>query len=137
MYFLRFKKIILITSKINIQDLRNSVTDFEQRIFIKFGVLLEKNAAVIERNLKEAIVESAYKYRTVANWVQKYSMGRVDTNDHKGSARNIHPESEEGINLIREKLFHNKGYSVRQLALETGIPATCVYEIFTEMKCQQ
>jgi len=49
----------------NRQEIISSVTDYEQRAFIKFGFLLNRSGPDIYRDLTTAIGRSAYPLRTV------------------------------------------------------------------------
>jgi Mos1 transposase-like protein len=62
----------------NSENLKNSISDFEQRVFIKFGILQKKQASKIQIDLRKILGKSAYSKRTVRYWVQKINEGRVE-----------------------------------------------------------
>ena len=111
---------------------KNSTSDIEQRVFIKFGLLLENSAARIERDRKKALGRSAYRYYTVENLVDKYNSGRTGPNEHRGGADNIRLESKDRIEQIKDKLREYKGWTAGQLSLEIWIPLIRFYLILTE-----
>lgn len=53
----------------SLQSLKDSITDIEQRVFIKFGVILGHSSGIIHKELVKTIGVKAYKYNTVKNMV--------------------------------------------------------------------
>lgn len=64
-------------------ELIKSVTDYEQRIFIKICVLFEPNAANIHRMLKKALGNNSYSQQHVRTLVKEIRDGRTDMNDQR------------------------------------------------------
>jgi hypothetical protein len=50
------------------RDLISSVTVEEQRVFIKFGVILNRDSGQIQRDLVKALGKNALKPSTVRKW---------------------------------------------------------------------
>lgn len=111
------------------QVLQNSINDYEQRTFIKFGVLLGYSAADILRLLKTALGPRSYKQRTVYDWVRNIKEGRTDVSEARGGPHRTHSKRKERVEEIKEKLAEHRGWSLRELAHETGIPRSIVGEI--------
>lgn len=86
-----------ICLKMNRNDLINSISEIDQRNFIKFEVLLGKCATDIHKDLVKAIGGAAYSLRTVQFWVKSFHSGRISTEEGRGGPHNLAPEYEEGV----------------------------------------
>ena len=58
-------------------QLQKSITDYDQRIFIKFCVLLNKSTRESHDLLSTVLGKAAYPYSTVARWVQSFKSGQI------------------------------------------------------------
>ena len=58
--------------------LQMSIDDYDQRVFIKFCILLNKSTRETYDLLSSALGNTAYPYPTVARWVQSFKSGRID-----------------------------------------------------------
>lgn len=114
-------------------ELKNSVSDLEQRVFIKFGVLLNRTAKEIAKDLKKALGKKAYSYSSVHRWAMEISEGRNDTEETRGGAHHIHPEAEKRIEDVKEKLRDRRGWSMRELARQLQIPSASPHRILTKV----
>ena len=116
----------------NRQELQNSTTDYDQRVLVKFGVLLNWSARDTHNMLRKALDGSQHSYESVRRLTKSIKEGRVDIKDIRGGAHHIHPESDERVNQIKDELSQHRGWSVRHIAEKLGIPKTTVHEILTE-----
>lgn len=107
----------------------NSISDFEQRIFIKFAVLLGWSGGVILDYLKKAIGKRAFARRTVYSWIKKINDGETDLSEHRGGDRSDHELRNERVLMIRDAMDESRHWSVRSLALHLEIPAATVERI--------
>jgi histone-lysine N-methyltransferase SETMAR len=114
------------------EQLVNSVTDLEQRTFIKFGVILGKNAKEIHNDLIKALGSMAYPHSTVRRWVKDINKGRTDLSDQRGGAHNVNHERDERIERVEEQLAITRAWSSRMLALIVDIPQTTLLRILHE-----
>jgi hypothetical protein len=112
--------------------LKTSITEEDQRNFIKFGVLLKKDAKTIHDELVTALGRQAYPARTVRYWVQQIKDGRIDVSDQRGGAHNFHPERDERIARIKEQLDVSRAWSLSVLALKVNVPKTTLWELLTQ-----
>jgi hypothetical protein len=115
----------------NREELIRSVTDEDQRSFIKISVLLNEPAAKIHKLPTSALHGSAHSLRTVQRWVTDISRGRTDLEEARGGPHRVAPDKQERIAAIEEHLYESRGWSVRELALRVQLPKTTVHEIMT------
>ena len=115
----------------NRRELQNSIEEFDQRVFIKFGVLLGHNATAIHKDLRKSLDHRAFTKRNVQKWVKQIKEGRTDIEEGRGGAHRIHHESEARVEIVKKYLDDNRGWSLSMLAEKTGIPKTTLYEIMT------
>ena len=102
--------------------LQNSISDYDQRTFIKFCVLLNKPAREIRSLLLNALGKRAYPYSTVTRWVRIFKNESTSIEEARGGGHNVHLKKEERINKIKKCLDERRDWSVRELALSTGVP---------------
>jgi hypothetical protein len=60
------------------ENLKSSVNDYEQRVFIKISVLMELSASYIHDKLEKALGRSALPLRTVQYWAKEFREGRME-----------------------------------------------------------
>lgn len=113
--------------------LQNSINDYDQKVFIKFCVLLNKSAKEIQDLLSNALNKTAYPYSSVTRWVRSFKSGRIDIEEARGGAHNIHLEINQRVDKIKGCLDESRNWSVRELALRTEIPKSAIYVIFKEI----
>ena len=115
------------------ESIANSVTDIEQRSFIKISLLLDNNAKQIHDNLRAALGNRAYPYPSVRRWAKDIREGRVDVGEQRGGAHNIHPERDQRIERIQTQLDITRGWSLRMLALVVDVPKSTLGEILANV----
>ena len=98
------------------QYLISSIDDQQQRDFIKFGLLLGKNASQIRRELHQAIGSRAYSVRTVQEWIQRFKDGRTETKDMPRSGHPTNVRTEERKRKLEKELDEDDSQSQRELA---------------------
>lgn len=113
------------------QAIINSVTEIEQRIFVKFGILLGWSGGVIEKNLKKAIGRKAFSERTIYNWMKKINDGRFDMNEQRGGDTSDYALRIERVDQVRDAMEESRHWSVRSLSLHLNIPIATVHSILT------
>jgi len=101
--------------------LQNSISDYEQRIFMKFGVLLGWSAADIHKNLKIALDKRVLPESTTKRWVKQIKEGRIDVTEDRGGDRSNYQEHENQVKKIKELLEESREWSVRSIESTTGI----------------
>lgn len=127
-----YQQVFSISLKMNRSDLINSISEFDQRNFIKIEVLLGKCATDIHKDLVKAIGGSAYSLRTVQFWVKAFYNGRISTEEGRGGPHNLAPEHEDRIAAVKDKLDEKKDWTVVDLSHELQIPKTSVHRILTK-----
>jgi transposase len=68
-------------------NLASSITLEEQRVFIKFQVLLGTPVHEIEKLLKKTVRNNAMKRPTIIKWVERFQQGETSTEDRPRSSR--------------------------------------------------
>ena len=99
-----------------------SISYIDQLTYIMFAFQMGKSGKDIERELKQVLGRAALPYTTITRWMRAFQDGRTDVEEARGGAHNVHPEADERIELVKEKLRDNRGWSLTELSLETNIP---------------
>ena len=79
----------------NRQALENSMTDIDQRNYIKIGVSQGKSASAIKKELNRVLGRRAYKLRTIKDWVKKFNEGRSVSGKCRGGPHRIDHHKKE------------------------------------------
>lgn len=114
----------------NFLALQNSIDDYQQRIYIKFGVLLGKSDSQIQEDLAKALDRRAYPFRTVQQWIKEINEGRTNIEEAQGDTHHVHPEDEQQI--VKEALRDHRGWSLHEFILATGILKSSFHVIMKE-----
>ena len=93
-------------------NLKSCITNEDQRSFIKFGILANKRAAEIHRELKTMIGSMADSPVTVRKWVQRFKKGRSETKNMPKPGAPIHVRTEERIDELKKLLEENDIYKI-------------------------
>ena len=101
----------------------DSISDFEQRNFTKFAILLGWSKGVI-RQLQKMIGRKAFAERTVYSWMNKINIGATDLSEHRGGDRNDPNLRYERELQIREAINESRRWIVRSLVLLLEIFST-------------
>jgi hypothetical protein len=81
-----------------------SVSDQEQRSFIKICYLLDKDGPFIHLQLKKALPGRALAKRTVEKWLADFRGGRTATFDENRSGRPRSARDDHNIAMIKDFL---------------------------------
>ena len=79
----------------DLQETISSVTDSEQRAFIKFGFLLNRSGPDIHRDLTTAIGRRTYPLRTVQRWLAGFRKGPNSTEEARGGPHHVASDHQE------------------------------------------
>jgi hypothetical protein len=101
---------------IDLQRLIPSVSDCEQRSFIKICILLDKTPTFIHGQLSKALLNKASSLRTVQTWVKDIKEGRVSVEDTPRSGRPITARTDEKLEQLKSLLADSNAWSHRELA---------------------
>jgi RNA-binding protein YhbY len=104
----------------------------EQRINIKFLVIMGKNGLEINQMLQQVYGEDALKERTVFKWVQHFREGREDPKDDARSGCPSTSSGNENIYRVRSFVLSDRRLTVRMIAEELGLGKSSVHTILTE-----
>ena len=116
----------------DLQETISSVTDSEQRAFIKFGFLLNRSGPDIHRDLTTAIGRRAYPLRTVQRWLAGFRKGRNSTEEARGGPHHVASDHQERLSALEGLLEESRGWSVRELSLRLQLPSTSIYRMLTD-----
>nr|CDJ84336.1 unnamed protein product [Haemonchus contortus] len=94
----------------DIDNLKRSITEQDQREIIKWGAMQRESEAQI-RMFKE---------------------GRTETSEGRGGAHNVHSAHEERVAEIKRRMAERRDCTIAELARETGIPATSVGRVVSK-----
>ena len=116
----------------NKHNLKSSITDEDQRSFIKFGIIANKSAAEIHRELVTLIGSMAYSAVTVRKWVQRFNEGRIETKNMPKPGAPIHIRTEERIDGLTKLLEENDTWPLKVLGSKLRCSPETVRRILRE-----
>ena len=114
------------------EALAQSVTDQEQRSFVKIGKLIGWSSGEIHRWLVSGLEGKALGLKTVEYWVTKMNKGRTDIEDTRGRAYRVAPDKDQRIDRIKLCFRETRAWSVAQLSLEVNVPPASLWRILTD-----
>lgn len=109
----------------------SSVTDIEQRGFIKIHVLGGATASEIHRLLQKNIGKTAYSLSRVKFWVKRFQGNQWDVREGRGGAHHFHPDRDQRIEAVKLALEDKRDWSEMELAEELDIPQFSIHRILT------
>jgi hypothetical protein len=101
---------------IDLQRLIPSVSDYEQRSFIKICILLDKTPTFIHDQLSKALPNRALSLRMVQTWVKDIKEGRVNVEDAPRLGRPITARTDEKLEQLKSLFADSNAWSHRELA---------------------
>lgn len=116
----------------SLQKLKDSISDKEQRIFIKFGVILGHSSGIIHKKLVESVGNSAYKLNTVKHLVTKFKSGYNVVEDSRGGDTSDVSKKEKIIDEIKKLLAQTRAWSCRELSLRVNSTKSTVHCYLTQ-----
>ena len=99
----------------NRENLKSSITDEDQRSYIKFCILANKSAADIHRELVNMIGSMAYFAVAVRKWVQRFNEGRTETKNIPKPGAPINVRTEKRIDELKKLLEENDTWPLKVL----------------------
>lgn len=114
------------------QKIINSISDFEQRIFIKFAILLGWSGGITRKNLQKAVGGKALAESTIYSWIKKINDGRTDVSEARGgdtSDQNLRLKRREEIQQAMDDSRH---WSMRSLSQHLDIPLATLRSIVVD-----
>lgn len=118
----------------NLDQLRDSVTDIEQKVFIKMNVLIDTSPRVVLAQLKTAVPQTYLSEKTVYRWYNDFREGRrTDTGDLPKSGRPRETTTEDNKETIKQLILESDGMRFEDLMYESGIPKTSLLRILNEI----
>lgn len=99
----------------------STVTEFDQRAYIKICTFHGDSTAAIHQTLVEVCGESALHYSTVAKWARQFKGGREATEDQPRSGRPKSATGSETLRKLQEMLDNDRRQTCRGLATSLGI----------------
>ena len=115
-----------------LQKLKNSISAKEQRIFIKFCVILGHSSGVIHKELVKSVGNNAYKLNTVRNLVCKFNKGQNCVEDARGGDTSDSSKKERIINEIKELMDQTRAWTCRELSWRVNSYESTVYRYLTQ-----
>nr|CDJ91197.1 mariner transposase C9 mutant [Haemonchus contortus] len=121
-----------MTAAENIDNLKRSVTEQDQREIIKWGAVQGESEAQIHRELNQQMDGTEFLKRNVQKWVRMFKEGRTETSEGRGGAHYVHSAHEERVAEIKRRMAERRDCTIVELARETGIPATTVGRVVSK-----
>ena len=117
-----------------IDKLRESVTNEEQRAYIKISVLLDRSPRVVSAELQTAIPEGHLSQSTVYNLYGDFNDGkRTDISDLPKPGRPRTATSEENKETIKQLILESDGMRTEDIIYETGLSQASLYRLLKEI----
>lgn len=111
------------------EKLIQSITDIDQRIFIKFLVILGWSGNLIADTLVKALGKRALARRTVQNWCSRFNSGDTDVGERRGGSRADSEIHHERLLKVKEAMDQTRHWSLRTLSNKLSIPLKTVHRI--------
>lgn len=109
----------------------STVSQAEQRAYIKIEFLRGKTGKEIYENLSEACGGSTVSFKTVYRWIQRFSKGNFDLSDDPRSGRPKEATDNFHVERVKELLDEDRRYTCEELAESVGISHGSVHTILT------
>ena len=118
----------------NFDELQRSVTNSEQRTYIKLCVAMERQASVVVKDLTLALPRSHMSRTQIYNWYMDFKDGsRTDIEDRPRAGRPRETTDDENKELVKELIIESEGMTTQYLMYETDIPETSLRRILEEI----
>ena len=111
------------------ENLKQSFSDEEQRIFVKFGVLQNHSVGVIAQDLKRMLGPHALPESTVRRWVAMIRSGRTDMRKESGGDHQDVDVRQQRVEAIKACFAKSRHWSLRSLASNVQAPYSTVRRI--------
>ncbi|XGW34807.1 hypothetical protein V3C99_018659 [Haemonchus contortus] len=121
-----------MTAAENIDNLKRSITEQDQREIIKWGATQGESAAQIHRELNQQMDGTEFFKHNVQKWVRMFKEGRTETSEGRGGAHIVHSAHEERMAEIKRRMAERRDCTIAELARETGIPTTTVGRVVSK-----
>ena len=103
----------------------------EQRVVIKFYVLLGKSFTEIRDDLHKVYGDSCLANSAISKWMRRFKDGRKSTEDHKHTGRPVTTTTEKKIAEIQESILEDRRVTVETVARQFGISYGTAQDIMT------
>lgn len=113
-------------------NLASSVTIEEQRVFIKFQVLLGTPVHEIEKLLKKTVGNNAMKRPTIIKWVERFQQGETSAQDQPRSGRPKSSRDESHKEKLAVLLEESRSWTTRELSHQLDISKDSVHKMLVE-----
>nr|CDJ85872.1 unnamed protein product [Haemonchus contortus] len=100
----------------NIDKLKRSITEQDQREIIKWGVIQGKSAAQVHREPNQQMDGTEFFKRNVQKWVRMFKEGGTVTSEGRGGAHNVHSAHEERVAEIKRRMAVRRDCTIVELA---------------------
>ena len=117
------------------ENLRNTISEEEQRVFIKFCYLLDYSASVATSELKKALGNKALSKKTVEKWLNKFHNGEILAKDGRGRGSPLTENRNKKKQQTKKLLKKDKGISVRTISQNITASKSTVHRILKEDLC--
>ena len=101
----------------SLKKLKNTISTKEQRIFIKFCVILGHSSGVIHKELVKSVGNNAYKLNTVKKLVCKFNKGQNCVEDTRGGDTSDSSKKENIIDELKELMNQTRTWTCLELSL--------------------
>ena len=119
-----------------VMDIRSklidSISDKDQRVFVKFCLLHGYSGAETHEGLRKAVGTRVVALSTVESWLTKFRRGETDVGEARGGDRSDAALKAQRITQVQECLADSRHWSTRPLASHTDIPQATVHRILSQ-----
>ena len=112
-------------------ELSDTVTNEDQRSYIKIESLRGKTPTDIHAALVEVCGELAVSRSTVSRWAVRFRHGRGSIENIEKSGRPKTATDDQSVQVVAEFLEEDRRVTCEEIAAGTGISATSVFRILT------
>lgn len=118
--------------------LKDVITDYDQRSFIRMCHFLGESPAIIHGKLKKLIDTSAYSEATVKLFCGQFRKGELDIKDKRTGSHKEPDEKKDRNEQVKIAFLYSRHWSLRSLSSKTGIPRSTIQRyIRTDLKMKK
>jgi len=103
--------------------------EFLQRAYIKMRTALKVEATAIHQDLVTILGDSAYSYRSVAEWSRRFKAGRDSVEDDPRPGRPLTASTKANIQQVQRLIDQDPRISYRDIAALTSLSYPTIHGI--------
>jgi transposase len=116
---------------------RQSFSNHDKRVMIKFHLLLGKSPLEIHQVMEQALQDFCPSYETVRRWVVAIRAGKEDLDDEPRTGRPVTATFPDVKEKVAAAMRQDRRLTTRQMSEMVGVSHNSVHKILTENQSEQ